>query len=164
MKSSKRSFFDITEDIVSVKQDLFANEEDIEDRLQPLLQELSQKEDGVYWFVKKIQQDIDLADEYIGKIQAEKKRRQNAIKSMKGMVIDANKTAGQLPKHSEFNPLKILESASVDIIDESKIPDHYWVEVMTKRLDKKRILNDLKKGTKVPGTDIKRTPYVKGLK
>ena len=164
MKSSKRSFFDITEDIVSVKQDLFANEEEIEDRLQPLLQELSQKEDGVYWFVKKIQQDIDLADEYISKIQAEKKRRQNAIKSMKNMVIDANKTAGQLPKHSEFNPLKILESASVDIIDESKIPDHYWVEVMTKRLDKKRILNDLKKGTKVPGTDIKRTPYLKGLK
>ena len=164
MKSSKRSFFDITEDIVSVKQDLFSNEEEIEDRLQPLLQELGKKEDGVYWFVKKIQQDIDLADEYIKKIQTEKKRRQNAIKSMKGMVIDANKTAGQLPKYSEFNPLKILESASVDIIDESKIPDHYWIEVMTKKLDKKRILNDLKKGTKVPGTDLKRTPYVKGLK
>ena len=164
MKSSKRSFFDITDDIVSVKQDLFASDEEIEERLQPLILELSKKEDGVYLFVKKIQQDIDLADEYIAKIQAEKKRRQNAIKSVKRLVIDANETVGQLPQYSEFNPLKILKAASVDIIDESKVPDHYWIEVITKRLDKKRILNDLKKGTKVPGTDIKKTPYVKGLK
>ena len=164
MKSSKRSFFDITDDIVAVKQDLFTSDEEVEERLQPLLLELSKKEDGVYLFVKKIQQDIDLADEYIAKIQAEKKRRQNAIKSVKRLVIDANETVGQLPQYSEFNPLKILKAASVDIIDESKVPDHYWIEVITKRLDKKRILNDLKKGTKVPGTDIKKTPYVKGLK
>ena len=164
MKSNKRSFFDITDDIMSVKQDLFASDEEVEQKLQSLFVELGKKEDGVYWFVKKIQQDIDLADEYIVKIQAEKKKRQNAIKSMKNMVIDANKTVGKLPSNSEFNPLRILEAASVEIIDESKIPDYYWIEVMTKKLDKKRILNDLKKGTKVPGTDIKKTPYVKGLK
>ncbi len=164
MTSNKRSFFDITDEIISVKQDLFASDEEIEERLESLFLELGKKEDGVYLFVKKIQQDIDLADEYIAKIQAEKKKRQNAIKSMKGLVINANISVGKLPEHSEFNPLRVLESTSVDIKDESKIPDQYWIEIITKRLDKKRILNDLKKGTKVPGTDIKKTPYVKGLK
>ena len=69
LKTQKRSFFDITDDIVSAKQDIFANEEDTEEKLSILFNELGRKEDGVYWFVKKIQQDIDLADEYIAKIQ-----------------------------------------------------------------------------------------------
>ena len=161
---AKRSLFEITSDIATVNTDLFADDEEIEQKLTVLFNELGKKEDGVYLFVKKIQQDIDLADEYIAKIQAEKKRRQNAIKSVKRLVIDANETVGRLPEYSEFNPLKILKAASVEIIDESKVPDYYWIEVMTKRLDKKRILNDLKKGTKVPGTNIKETPFVKGLK
>ena len=163
-KTQKRSFFDITDDIVTAKQDLFANEEETEKRLSTLFYELGLKEDGVYWFVKKIQQDIDLADEYITKIQTEKKKRQNAIKGMKSMVIDANLTAGKLPKHSEFNPIKVMESASVNIIDEHKIPDTYWIEVRTKKLDKKRMLAEMKRGTKIPGADIAKNPYVKGLK
>ena len=163
-KTQKRSFFDITDDIVTAKQDIFANEEEIEQKLSILFNELGQKEDGVYWFVKKIQQDIDLADEYITKIQTEKKKRQNAIKGMKSMVIDANLTAGKLPKHSEFNPIKVMESASVNIIDENKIPDTYWIEVRTKKLDKKRMLAEMKRGTKIPGADIAKNPYVKGLK
>ena len=163
-KTQKRSFFDITDDIVTAKQDIFANEEETEQKLSVLFNELGRKEDGVYWFVKKIQQDIDLADEYIAKIQAQKKVRQNAIKSMKSMVIDANVTVGQLPKYSDFNPIKIMESASVNIIDETKIPDTYWIEVRTKKLDKTRMLAEMKRGTKIPGADIARNPYVKGLK
>tara|TARA_R110002167_G_scaffold229940_3_gene435161 strand:+ start:78 stop:581 length:504 start_codon:yes stop_codon:yes gene_type:complete len=164
LKTQKRSFFDITDDIVSAKQDIFANEEDTEEKLSILFNELGRKEDGVYWFVKKIQQDIDLADEYIAKIQTEKKRRQGAIKSMKNMVIDASLSVGKLPEHSEFNPLKVMESASVEIIDENKIPEQYWIEVITKKLDKKRMLAEMKRGTKIPGADIARNPYVKGLK
>jgi hypothetical protein len=163
-KTQKRSFFDITDDIVTAKHDIFANEEETEEKLSILFNELGRKEDGVYWFVKKIQQDIDLADEYIAKIQAEKKRRQGAIKSMKNMVIDASLSVGKLPEHSEFNPLKVMESASVEIIDENKIPEQYWIEVITKKLDKKRMLAEMKRGTKIPGADIARNPYVKGLK
>ena len=163
-KTQKRSFFDITDDIVTAKQDIFANEEEIEQKLSILFNELGQKEDGVYWFVKKIQQDIDLADEYIAKIQAEKRKRQNAQKTVKNMVIEANASVGQLPKYSDFNPIKIMESASVNIIDETKIPDTYWIEVRTNKLDKKRMLAEMKRGTKIPGADIAKNPYVKGLK
>ena len=80
------------------------------------------------------------------------------------MVIDANTTVGKFPKHSVFSPLKIMESASVNIIDENKIPEQYWIEVVTKKLDKKRMLAEMKRGTKIPGADIARNPYVKGLK
>ena len=160
----KRSLFDITSDIATVNTDLFADEEEIEQKLKVLFNELGQKEDGIWWWYKKTQQDIDLADEYIAKIQAEKRKRQNAQKSVKNMMIEANVTVGKLPKYSEFNPLKIMESASVNIIDENKIPDTYWIEVRTKKLDKKRMLAEMKRGTKIPGADIATNSYVKGLK
>ena len=161
---AKRSLFDITSDIATVNTDLFADDEEIEQKLAVLFNELGKKEDGIYWWFKKTQQDIDLADEYISKIQAEKKKRQNAQKTVKNMMVEANATVGKLPKYSEFNPIKIMESTSVNIIDENKIPDTYWIEVRTKKLDKKRMLAEMKRGTKIPGADIAKNPYVKGLK
>ena len=161
---AKRSLFDITSEIATVNTDLFADEEEIEQKLAVLFNELGTKEDGIYWWFKKTQQDIDLADEYISKIQAEKRKRQNAQKTVKNMMIEANATVGKLPKHSEFNPLKIMKSTSVNIIDENKIPEQYWIEVITKKLDKKRMLAEMKRGTKIPGADIAKNPYVKGLK
>ena len=161
---AKRSLFDITSEIATVNTDLFADEEEIEQKLAVLFNELGTKEDGIYWWFKKTQQDIDLADEYISKIQAEKRKRQNAQKTIKNMMIEANATVDRLPKYSEFNPLKIMKSTSVNIIDENKIPEQYWIEVITKKLDKKRMLAEMKRGTKIPGADIAKNPYVKGLK
>ena len=162
--SIKRTVFDITTDIASVNTDLFADEEETEKKLEILFNELGQKEDGVWLWYKRTQQDIDLADEYIAKIQAEKRKRQNAQKAVKNMMIEAHASVGKLPEHSEFNPLKVMESKSVEIIDENKIPEQYWIEVITKKLDKKRMLADMKRGTKIPGADIAKNPYVKGLK
>lgn len=83
---------------------------------------------------------------------------------MKELVIEANTTVDKLPKYSDFNPIKILESASVDVIDESIIPQEYWVEHRAVKLDKKNLLIDLKKGKKIDGVELKKNPYVKGLK
>ena len=102
--------------------------------------------------------------EYIEKIKGEKKKRQNTQKSLKGMVIDAYQQTEALPKYSTFNPLKILSSASVDVIDENKIPKEYWKEKVVYVLDKKKMLEHLKKGKTIAGADLKRSPYVKGLK
>ena len=166
MKGSKseRSLFEITSNIATVNVDLFADEEEIEQKLTILFNELGQKEDGVWLWYNKLQQDIDLADEYIAKIQKQKKIRQNAQKAVKNMMIEAHVSVGKLPEHSEFNPLKIMESKSVQIIDENKIPEQYWIEVITKKLDKKRMLAEMKRGTKIPGADIARNSYIKGLK
>ena len=44
------------------------------------------------------------------------------------------------------------------------IPEEYWIEHRTLKLDKKSLLADLKKGKKIAGVDLKKNPYVKGLK
>jgi hypothetical protein len=161
---SKRSLFDIATDIATASTDLFANDEEIEQKLKVLYQELEVKEDGVYWLVDSFNKQIQMADEHIAKVQIEKKKRQNAIKSIKNMVIEAFSSINKLPAKSDFNPIKILEAASVEIIDESKIPQEYWNEVTVKKLNKRAILSALKKGTKIPGADLVKNLYAKGLK
>ncbi len=83
MSDKKRTVFDISTDIATINADLFADEEETEKKLKILFNELGQKEDGIWMWYKKIHQDIELADEYISKIQAEKKKRQNTLKSLK---------------------------------------------------------------------------------
>ena len=158
------NIFELTSEIATVNTDLFATEEEIEERLQVLFYDLGKKEDGMWIWFKKVQADIDLADEYIAKIQHLKKVRQNSQKWMKNTMIEVSEKTGKLPEYSVFNPLKVMESKSVDIIDETKIPDTYWIEVRTKKLDKKRMLADMKQGKKIPGADIATNKYVKGLK
>ena len=50
------------------------------------------------------------------------------------------------------------------MIDESKVPGEYWVEVTVTRLDKKKILANLRNGESIPGVTLKHNPYLKGLK
>ena len=50
------------------------------------------------------------------------------------------------------------------MIEESEIPDEYFVEVITKKLDKKRILQELKDGARIPGVRLVTNSYVRGLK
>ena len=162
--SEKRSFIDITTDIVMAKDDFSLTDQEIKEKLAGLYTELARKEDGVYWFYKKLDKDIELAKEYRQKIDDEIKKRQTAQKNLKELVIEANTTVDKLPKYSDFNPIKILESASVNVIDESIIPQEYWVEHRAVKSDKKNLLIDLKKGKKIDGVELKKNPYVKGLK
>ena len=55
---SKRSLFEITSDIATVNTDLFANDEEIEQKLKVLFNELGKKEDGIWWWYKTTQKDI----------------------------------------------------------------------------------------------------------
>ena len=90
------------------------------------------------------------------------KRAQERIKSLvRGTFTEVN----LLPKYSVFNPIKVSQSAgAVDVIEESDIPEEYFIEVITKKLDKKRILKELKEGNRIPGVRLMSNSYVRGLK
>ena len=83
---------------------------------------------------------------------------------LKGLVIEAYKASKQLPAHDEFNPIKIIQMGKVEIIDESKIPSEYYIEKIELRLDKRRILEELKEGKEIPGVRLQKNKHVRGLK
>ena len=84
---------------------------------------------------------------------------------MKAYVVSSHQLTGSLPSHSALNLIKIRESAgAVDVIDEEIIPETYWVTVVTKKLDRKRILSDLKAGQEIKGVRLVKKDFITGLK
>ena len=124
---------------------------------------MCKKEDGVHFFYESLTKKIDMAKEYKAKIDDAMKKMQYTRRRVKQLVLDAHEDTDTEPIYSDFNPIKIIERASLQIIEEHRIPKHYYTEVITLKLDKERILKDLKAGKKVPGCDIIKKPYVRGL-
>ena len=162
--SNKRSLMQISSDIMLTKNSWELTEEEINEQLDELHTELHEKENGVYWFYKNIDSKIDLAKEYKQKADMVIKKLKYTQESLKGLVIDAYKASGQLPAHDDFNPIKVMETGKVEVIDETKIPEEYYVEKIETRLDKRRVLEELKEGKDIPGVRLIKNKHVRGLK
>ena len=161
---SKRTLNEISNDIMLVQNSFELSNEEIDEQLDALHTELHDKENGVYWFYKNIDSKIALAKEYKSKADLVIKKLKYTQEKLKGLVIEAYKASKQLPAHDDFNPIKIIQMGKVEVIDESKIPDEYYVEKIETRLDKRRILDELKEGKTIPGVRLKKNKHVRGLK
>ena len=162
--SKKRSLSQISSDIMIVENSWELTEEEIDEQLDMLHTELHEKENGVYWFYKNLDSKVKLAKEYKDKADMVMKKLKYTQERLKGLVIESYKVSGQLPAHDEFNPIKIMEMGKVEILDETKIPEEYYVEKIELRLDKRRILEELKEGKEIPGVRLKKNKHVRGLK
>ena len=135
------------------------------ERVDELFTELHQKEDGIFWLYKESEKEISLFEEQIKKLKNHTAIMKRAQERIKTLVRSTYAEVDQLPKHSVFNPIKVSQSAgAVDVLNENDIPDEYFVEVITKKLDKKRILKELKDGERIPGVRLVTNSYVRGLK
>ena len=162
-KKKKRTFIEIASDISLTKESFELTEKEIDEKLGELYWEMARKEDGVHFFYDSLSKKIDMATEYKAKVDNAIKKMKYTRKRVKQIVIDAREESDTMPTYSDFNPIKIVERATLQIIEEERVPKHYYTEVVTQKLDKERILKDLKEGKKVPGCDIIKKPYVKGL-
>ena len=162
--SKKRTLMQISGDIMLTKNSFELTEEEIDEQLDILHTELHKKENGVYWFYNGMDKKIELAKEYKSKMDEAIKKMKYTQEKLKGLVIEAYKASGQLPAHDEFNPIKIMEMGKVEVIDETRIPEEYYIEKIEQRLDKRRILEELKDGKEIPGVRLKKNKHVRGLK
>lgn len=162
-KKKKRTFVEIANEMSVVENSFEMTEEEIDERLDDLYLEMRKKEDGVHFFYESMSKKIEMAKDYKDKIDEAIKKMQYTRRRVKQLVLDAHEDTGIEPVYSSFNPIKIIERASLQIIEEHRIPKEYYTEVITHKLDKERILKDLKAGKKVPGCDIIKKPYVRGL-
>ena len=162
--SKNRSLNEISSDIMLVQNSFELTEQEIDEQLDILHTELHNKENGVYWFYKNLDSKVDLAKEYKEKADAVIKKLKYTQEKLKGLVIEAYAASGQLPAYDDFNQIKIIQMGKVEIIDESKIPSEYYIEKIETRLDKRRILEELKEGIKIPGVTLRKNKHVRGLK
>ena len=161
-----RSLVEITRELVLAKNDYeIFNEEELMERVDELFTEMHQKEDGIFWMYKESEKEIEMFETQIKKLKTHTAVMKRAQERIKMLVIGTYAEVERLPKHSVFNPIKISNSSgAVDVVDEEVIPREYWIEIITKRLDKKRILQELKDGTTIPGVRLANNAFVRGLK
>jgi hypothetical protein len=161
----KRKMSEITTDIMSMQMGLTFNEDNYDIQLEELFAELYDKEDGIYWLYKDNDKKIELVKEHMDKCKRIMNMIKNGQESIKGMVMTRHESVGTLPKNSVFNPVSIRNSnGAVDAYDEDKVPDEYYITIQTKRLDKKRMVEEMKAGTKIPGARLVKKSFVNGLK
>ena len=161
----KRKMSEITTDIMSMQMGLTFNEDEFDVQLNELFAELYDKEDGIYWLYKDNDKKIELVKEHMDKCKRIMNMIKNGQESIKSMVMTRHESVGTLPKNSVFNPVSIRNSnGAVDAYDEDVIPEEYFITVQTKRLDKKRMVEEMKAGRKIPGARLVKKPFVNGLK
>lgn len=162
----QRSLADISRDLLIAKNEYeIFQEDELQTRIDELRDEQAKKEDGIYFFYKDFDKEVEIFEEQIKKAQRYVKFLKNEQERIKGYVVGQFQLTGRLPEHSALNPLKVRESAgAVDIIDETKIPEEYWTKVTTSKLDKKRILKELKAGKEITGVRLSKKDFVTGLK
>ena len=161
-----RKLSDITRDLVLTKNEYeIFDDADLQAKIDELVAERSKKEDGIYFFYQDIEAEIDIFSKQIKKAQRYVKFLKNQQEGLKQYTIDMYANTGELPKHSALNPIKVSESSgAVKVIDESLIPAIYWYQKTETVLRKKVILEDLKAGKEIPGVELIKKSYVRGLK
>ena len=162
----KRKMHEISTDIMTLQMGLdMKSPEERTIQLQDLFLELFDKEDGIYWLYVDNEKKVDMVKDHINKCKIVLNVIQRDNEQIKDLVINTHESLDSLPKHSIFNPIKIRNSSgAVFVEDESIIPKEYFVLVQEERLDKKRILKELKEGNKIPGVKLVKKPFVSGLK
>jgi hypothetical protein len=161
-----RKLSDITRDLVLATNEYeIFDDADLQAKIDELVAERSKKEDGIYFFYQDMEAEIDIFSKQIKKAQKYVKFLKNQQESLKQYTIDMYSNTGELPKHSALNPIKVSESSgAVKIIDEELIPSVYWFSKTETVLRKKIILEDLKAGKEIPGVELVKKSYVRGIK
>ena len=118
------------------------NKKQIEEELTLLLQQKSQ---NVIGYVRNIELTIDAMKNEEKRLSDKRKGLENTLTRFKQYVKDCMENNGITKIETGLGNLSIAKSPiSVEIINEDEIPSEYKAEVVTVKIDKKKIADDFK--------------------
>ena len=130
---------------------------DIKDTLEGLDYELEEKADAYAKVIRTLECDVDSVDAEIKRLTDKKRRIQNNISSMKrsleSTMIELGKKKIKTPLFG-FNIQK--NPPSVNILDESKVPDNFRIKQPDK-IDRKSIIAELKESGNTDWAELVQT-------
>jgi hypothetical protein len=111
-------------------------------------------------FILKLESEADIAAAEIKRIQAIKKTKDNTSTRLRETLRDAlmvfgneNPKTGNKAYETALFKLSLRKSHSVEITDESEVPDEFWA--IKKEISKSTISQAIKDGLEVPGATMK---------
>lgn len=130
---------------------------DIKDTLEGLDYELEEKADAYAKVIRTLECDVDSVDAEIKRLTDKKRRIQNNISSMKrsleSTMIELGKKKIKTPLFG-FNIQK--NPPSVNILDESKVPDNFRIKQPDK-IDRESIIAELKESGNTDWAELVQT-------
>jgi hypothetical protein len=152
-----KSLFAIEQELVN----LFAQLEESGGEASPEIQEqlaitreqLKHKSLNYVHYIKKLEQDLELAKVYEEQVAAFKKRKQKTIERLKESLLDAAKFFGDI--ETEIFTIKTRKSESVEITDESALPMFVYKTETVRKIDKAKIKEAIKAGQQISGAEIR---------
>lgn len=153
------NIYDLTGNFLNVYNQITAGEDSeiYTDTLNSIEDAIEEKAIGYAKVIKNIEADNEVLSNEIKRLQERKKSNENAVRNMKERLQDSMEQTGKTVFKTPLFSFGIQNNKeSTNIIDEAKIPDAYFNE-QPKKLDKKRLLEDLQNGQEVEGADIKQT-------
>ena len=153
------TIFNIQTEYKSIIKALIDNGGELTDELQTAI-EISQKElykktESYSWAIKEIDGEISIIKEEIERLQGLINSRDNAIKRMKDVILNAMETFEINKIETPLIKISIRESEAVEVINEAQIPDIYFAEKTTKTISKTMIKEAIKSGASIDGAIIK---------
>jgi hypothetical protein len=148
-----KSLFNITAEALQLASALEEGEitAELETSLVINQEELQQKAINYAYVIKTVEYDISAIDEELKRLQAVKKAKNNVIDRMKESVVNAMGIYGMEKISSPTMNLSLRKSESIQIINESQIPDGFKTQKITITPDKTRIKEAIKDGDEVQG-------------
>lgn len=110
-------------------------------------------------FILKLESEADAAAAEIKRIQALKKAKENTVNRLREhllaalMVFTEEDAKGIRRYETPLAKLSTRKSQAVEVLDESEIPDAFWV--IKKEISKSTISQAIKDGEQVPGAQLK---------
>ena len=129
--------------------------EGLENALGNIEENIESKAENTAKLIKSIEGNVSTLKEEEQRLAKKRRAMENKIKGIKGYlemqlkVMEIDKIQGEL-----FTVALQNNPQSVRFLDEGLIPERYKEEVVTVKIPKKAILDDLKEGIEVPGTEI----------
>jgi hypothetical protein len=151
------NLYDISHEFNAFEDLLFMDSGEVSDELVELEEMvnalLTTKADGMVSFIQKLEDECDLADAHLKRIQAYKKARTNAIERLKTYTKRCMEKIGTEKINGSMTSIVLPKAQKVvDITNENSVPPEFTKVSVT--LDKVMIKNALKEGLEVEGARL----------
>lgn len=145
---------------LQVAQMMEDGEEGLEDTLESIEGSIEEKYENIIYIIRNAEAMAEAykkeAESFTKKQKVEENKIKNLKEYMKGSLVNTGKKKVQA---GLFTVSVRNNAQSVDVLDQSAIPEKYFVPKPSE-LSKKAILEDLKEGKEVEGATLKRTQSV----
>lgn len=138
-------------------EDDVIDEETYKDTLESIDLELEDKAEGYAIIMKNYENEVENLDKEIKRLQSRKTVAQNKHDRLKESLFASMELTGKTKFRTKLFSFNVRNnSPSVNVLNEEEVPKDYW-KSQPDKLDKKKILEDLKNDKSVDGAIMQRT-------